>query len=143
MIERRDAMEFFRDAAADQFRIHTRNAWSPRAGSMVNRKMLTASMIDSRDFAAARRRADTSVLIPLGAKIAFTGGADFNDHARIWTALDRVHAKHPDMAVRPKAAARPTMRRRRGRDRRRARPYAASCRYRSAPNRQRPCPSKC
>lgn len=99
MIERRDAMEFFRDAAADQFRIHTRNAWSPRAGSMVNRKMLTASMIDSRDFAAARRRADSSVLIPLGAKIAFTGGTDFNDHARIWAALDRVHAKHPDMVL--------------------------------------------
>src|SRR3546814_3056902 len=31
MIERRDTMEFFRDAAADQFRIHIRKPWLPRS----------------------------------------------------------------------------------------------------------------
>ena len=30
---------------------------------------------------------------------AFTGGSDFNDHQRIWAALDKVHAKHPDMVL--------------------------------------------
>jgi hypothetical protein len=99
LIERRDCMELFRDQAAEQFERHTRNAWRPRSGSMVNRRMLTSSMIDSRDFLAARRRADTTVLYPPGSKIAFTGGMDFNDHHLVWDRLDKVHAKHPDMVL--------------------------------------------
>jgi hypothetical protein len=99
LIERRDCMELFRDQAAEQYERHTRNAWRPRSGSMVNRRMLTSAMIDSRDFVAARRKADTTVLYPAGPKIAFTGGADCNDHHLIWDKLDRVHAKHPDMVL--------------------------------------------
>lgn len=99
MIERRDAMEAFRDAFAEQFRHHCRKPWTTRSGSMVNRKTLTASMIDSRDFLAARKRAENEVLLPKGTLIAITGGADYQDHRRIWTALDRVHAKHPDMVL--------------------------------------------
>ena len=60
---------------------------------------MTASMIDSRDFIAAKRRAETQVLLPPGAKIAFTGGTDCNDHRAIWAALDRVHVKHADMVL--------------------------------------------
>jgi hypothetical protein len=99
LIERRDAMEAFRDAFADQFRTHCRKAWAARTGSVVNRKTLTASMIDSRDFIAARKRADNQVLIPVGTLIAITGGPDYQDHRRIWDALDRVLAKHPDMVL--------------------------------------------
>src|SRR3546814_9842796 len=32
MIERRDTMEFFRECAAEQFRLHLRKAWMPRTG---------------------------------------------------------------------------------------------------------------
>jgi hypothetical protein len=50
------------------------------------------------------------VLVPAGPKIAATGGLDFNDHHLIWDKLNRVHAKHPDMAllhgVSPKGAER-------------------------------------
>ena len=99
LIERRDSMEFFRDQAADQFERHTDSAWRPRSGSMVNHRTLTSAMIDSRDFLAAKRRAETEVLLPAGPKIAFTGGLDFNDHRLIWDKLDRVHAKHPDMVL--------------------------------------------
>jgi hypothetical protein len=99
LIERRDRMEFFRDQAADQFERHTGSAWRPRAGSMVNHRALTAAMIDSRDFLAAKRRAETEVLLPAGPKIAFTGGLDFNDHRAVWDRLDKVHAKHPDMVL--------------------------------------------
>ncbi|MDE2392040.1 MAG: DUF2493 domain-containing protein [Rhodospirillales bacterium] len=99
LIERRDAMEFFRDQAAEHFERHTGSAWRPRSGSMANRRTLTAAMIDSRDFIAARRRAETETLMPAGAKIAFTGGLEFNDHETIWRQLDRVHAKHPDMVL--------------------------------------------
>ncbi|MDE1883719.1 MAG: DUF2493 domain-containing protein [Rhodospirillales bacterium] len=99
LLERRDCLEFFRDQAAEQFERQMRTAWRPRAGSMVNRRALTASLIDSRDFIAAKRRADNEVMLPAGPKIAFTGGLEFNDHQLIWDKLDRVHAKHPDMVL--------------------------------------------
>jgi hypothetical protein len=82
LIERRSCMELFRDLAADQFERHTGSSWRPRSGSMANHRTLTAAMIDSRDFLAAKRRAETKVLLPHGPKIAFTGGLDFNDHSR-------------------------------------------------------------
>jgi hypothetical protein len=99
LIERRNAFEFFRDHTAELFESATGSAWRPLAGSMVNRRALTAAMIDSRDFIAARRRADAATLAPSGPRIAFTGDADCNDHRRIWDALDKVHAKHPDMVL--------------------------------------------
>ncbi len=99
LIERRNAMEAFRDHAGDHFERHTRTTWRPRTGSRVSHRGLTASMIDSRDFLAARRRADTELLVPPGPKIALTGGTAFNDHHLIWDRLDRVHAKHPDMVL--------------------------------------------
>ena len=40
---------------------------------------MTAAMIDSRDFIAARRRADAEMLLPKGPKIAFSGDADYAD----------------------------------------------------------------
>ena len=79
LIERRNAFEFFRDHAAERFESATGSAWRPRTGSMVNRRALTAAMIDSREFIAARRRADAEVLAPSGPRIAFTGGIDCND----------------------------------------------------------------
>ncbi|MDH7973928.1 DUF2493 domain-containing protein [Sphingomonas sp. AR_OL41] len=99
IIERRDTMELFRDVAVAQFRLHLRKPWTPRSGSVANRKALTASMIDSRDFIAARRQADREVLVPAGPKIALSAGSDFNDHKLIWEVLDRVRAKYPDMVL--------------------------------------------
>jgi hypothetical protein len=99
LIERRNAFEFARDHAAELFEVATGTVWRPRAGSMVNHRALTASMIDSREFLAARRRADAEVLAPAGPRIAFTGGTDCNDHIRIWDALDKIRAKHPDMVL--------------------------------------------
>ncbi len=56
-------------------------------------------MIDSRDFLNAKKLAETQVLLPPGPRIAFAGGADCNDHQRIWHTLDKVHAKHPGMVL--------------------------------------------
>ena len=98
LLERRDAFELMRDEASELYRMHTGSIWLPRHGSLVNRKALTAAMIDSRDFLAARKRAEREVLLPAGPKVAFTGG-DFQDVNAIWTALDRVHAKHPNMVL--------------------------------------------
>ena len=99
LIERRDSMELFRDLSAEAFEHHTGSAWRPRTGSMVNHRHLTSAMIDSRDFLAAKRRAEKEVLLPAGPKVAVTGGADFNDHRLIWAKLDQVHAKHSDMVL--------------------------------------------
>jgi len=99
LIERRDAMEFFREAAAEQFRVHVRKAWMPRTGSRTNHKVLTAAMIDSRDFLDARLRARATALLPAGARIALTGGNDFGDHRLVWDTLDRALRRHPDMVL--------------------------------------------
>jgi hypothetical protein len=99
LVERRNAFEFFRDHAAELFEIETGSAWRPRTGSMVNHRTLTSAMIDSREFIAARRRAESELHAPAGTRIAFTGGVDYNDHERIWAVLDKVHAKHPDMVL--------------------------------------------
>ena len=98
LIERRDAFELMRDQAAEHFERHAGSSWRPRAGSMVNHRHLTAAMIDSRDFLAAKRRAETEVLLPAGPKVAFSGG-DTIDHQLIWTKLNQIHAKHPDMVL--------------------------------------------
>ncbi len=99
LIERRDAFEHLRDCAAELYERHVGSAWKPAAGTRANRKALTAAVIDSREFIAAKTRAENEVLLPAGPKVAFTGGADCNDHRRIWDVLDRVHAKHPDMVL--------------------------------------------
>jgi hypothetical protein len=99
LTERRDCMELFRDHAARHFEVLTGAPWHPRTGSKVNHRALTAAVIDSRDFLAAKRRTEAEVLVPPGPKVAFTGGLDCNDHRAIWDRLDQVHAKHPDMVL--------------------------------------------
>lgn len=99
LLERRNSFEFMRDYAGDLFQAQTGSAWRPRSGSKVSHANMTATMIDSRDFLSARRRAETEVLIPAGTKIAFAGGMEFKDHERIWAKLDQAHAKHPDMVL--------------------------------------------
>jgi len=64
LIERRNAFEFARDYAAELFEVETGSAWRPRCGSMVNHRALTSSMIDSREFIAARRRAEGRATSP-------------------------------------------------------------------------------
>ena len=99
LVERRNAFEYARDRAADFFQVHTGSTWRPRSGSKVNRKALTSAIIDSRDYIAAKRRADTEVMLPPGPRVAFTGGADYQDVAQVWAVLDKVRAKHPAMVL--------------------------------------------
>jgi hypothetical protein len=99
LIERRNAFEFARDHAAELFEVETGSAWRPHCGSKANHRALTASVIDSWEFIAARRRADAEVLAPAGARVAFTGGSDCNDVDAIWAALDKVRAKHAHMVL--------------------------------------------
>src|SRR5260370_4190578 len=97
LIERRNAFEFARDHAALLFETETGSVWRPRAGSMVNHRALTASVIDSREFLAARRRADTELLAPAGSRIALTGGTACNDHTPIWAPPAHIPTHHPPL----------------------------------------------
>lgn len=60
---------------------------------------LTAAMIDSREFLAAKRRSETEPVLPTGTRIAFTSGHAYHDHNRIWALLDKVLAKYPHMVL--------------------------------------------
>ncbi|MCG2631788.1 DUF2493 domain-containing protein [Bradyrhizobium sp. WYCCWR 13023] len=99
MIERRNCLELFRELSIEQFEVHTGALWRPRSGSLIDHRAVTASVIDSREFLAARRRTEAEILVPIGPKIALTGGLDFDDHPLIWDRLDKVYAKHPDMVL--------------------------------------------
>ena len=99
LLESRNTFEHMRDTAGERYEAETGSAWRPRAGSLVNHRHLTATMIESRDFLAARRKAETEPLMPTGPKIAFSGGADYADTKRIWAVLDKVLAKHPEMVL--------------------------------------------
>jgi hypothetical protein len=101
-----DAYAALRDQAAALFYVRTGSAWRPHAGSMVSKRPLTAAIIDSRDYLAAKRRAEIEPLVPKGVRIAVTGGVGFNDHRLIWDALDKVKAKHADMVLLHGGAAR-------------------------------------
>src|SRR3546814_14154193 len=74
MIERRDTMEFFRECAAEQSRLHLRKAWMPRTGSRAQHKTLTAPMSDSRDFLDTRLRENAAAWIHEGTSDACIGG---------------------------------------------------------------------
>ena len=56
-------------------------------------------MIDSRDFLNAKKLAETQVLLPPGPRIAFAGGADCNDHQRIWDDARQGPCEAPDMVL--------------------------------------------
>lgn len=91
-------MELFRETAADFFLKATVMHWSPRSGSRGTHRHLTTLMIDSRDFIAAKKLAETERLMPPGPKVAFSGG-DTMDRRLIWDRLDKFHAKHPSMML--------------------------------------------
>ena len=99
LIERRDAFEAMRDLAAAHYEAKIGSAWRPYSGSLTNKRTLTAAIVDSRDFIAARKQAAHEVLIPKGVRIAFSGGVDYNDIGAINAALDRVHRRFPELVL--------------------------------------------
>jgi hypothetical protein len=91
-------LESFIKGVADRL---DRRALAPAPGSKVNHRALTAAVIDGRDFVAAKRRADTEVLVPPGLRSSSPAVLDFNDHRTIWDRLDQVHTKHLRIAILP------------------------------------------
>ena len=99
LIERRNAFEFVRDHAAELYEAATGSAWRPHTGSMVNHRALTAAVIDSREFLAARRRADAKCS-PLPAPASPSPAAPTATITPAsGTTLDKIRTKHPDMVL--------------------------------------------
>lgn len=99
IMERRNVFELMRDTAAEHYEALTGSSWRPRSGSMVNRKKQTAAMIDSRDYLSAKKIQETTVMIPPGTRIAFTGGTKYQNTDKIWAVLDKALARYPDMVL--------------------------------------------
>ena len=98
LIERREAFERIRDLAAERYEAETGSAWRPRAGSLVNHKHLTAAMIDSRDFIAARPKADRASAPERPEDRLFRRSRLRRRQADLGRARQGV-AKHPDMVL--------------------------------------------
>lgn len=103
---KRDSLEQLRDLASEEFEKLTGSAWRPRTRSKVNHRNMTQAMIDSRDFRNAKRYAETHVLLPKGPVVVFSGGVDYNNVDKIWSVLDKIQAKHPDMVLAHSAKSR-------------------------------------
>lgn len=76
LVERQDAFELMRDQAGEHYERHAGKPWLPRNGSKVNHRNLTSAMIDSRDFLAARKRAEQEVLLPRGRRSPSPAGSN-------------------------------------------------------------------
>lgn len=96
---RHEVLESLRDLASDHFARATHDVWRPKAGSLTSHRHLTSALIDSRDYIAARQASRLKLLAPTGTLVAFSGGTDFQDVNAIWTVLDKLLAKHPDLVL--------------------------------------------
>lgn len=97
--EKRTAFEQMRDTAGERYADYTGSPWRPRTGSLVNHRNMTAAMVDGRAYLNAKRRSETEVLLPEGPRVVFVGGANCNDHHKIWSKLDLALAKVPGMVL--------------------------------------------
>jgi hypothetical protein len=98
-LARRDTIEDLRDALANEYQSLNGTHWRPLTTSMVNHRKRTGSLVQSRDFLAAKRYAETNVMIPPGDLVLFSGGQDCNDIDGIFKDLDQVFARRPQMVL--------------------------------------------
>ena len=96
--EARDALECMRDHAAKIYMAETGRPFSPTRGSKVSSKS-TASLIESRDFLAARAANRREQYAPSGAVVLFSGGQQWGETKDIEETLDYVKARVPSMVL--------------------------------------------
>lgn len=98
LMDAREAMESMRDYAADVYRVETGRPWETTRGSKTS-STLTASVIDARDFRAARAAKYRDAHAPEGPIVIFSGGQNWEDERPIWKALDETFARIPNMIL--------------------------------------------
>lgn len=94
----REALECMRDHAGEVYRVETGRPFSATRGSRVSSK-LTASMIDGRDYLAARAAKRREEHNPTGPVVAFSGGAVWHDHETLYDRLDQIQRRIPNMVL--------------------------------------------
>jgi hypothetical protein len=94
----REAMECMRDHAAEVYRVETGRPFSPTRGSKVS-SATAASVIEARDYLAGRARIRREQYAPEGPVVAFSGGQQWHDHELLWSRLDQIKARIPEMIL--------------------------------------------
>jgi hypothetical protein len=97
-MEQRAAIECMRDYAAECYRSETGRPWSSARGTRVS-SATNASQIAAADFLKARATALREQRAPSGPLVVFSGGQEWHDHEQIWTRLDQIKARVPDMTL--------------------------------------------
>ncbi|WP_157217997.1 DUF2493 domain-containing protein [Flavisphingomonas formosensis] len=96
--EAQEAVACMRDHAAQMFHAETGRPWSAPRATLTSSKR-TASVIAAHDFLAARRQRRIEAKAPTGPVVIFSGGQEWEDHARIWALLDQAKARIPAMVL--------------------------------------------
>ena len=96
---KREIFERFRDHAASIYQDDTTKAWAPMKGSHVSQTSDIPARIDSREFLRARQNHQDLPDIPKGTVVAVTGSTKWSDHHAIYSRLDAVKAKYPDVVI--------------------------------------------
>ena len=97
---RAEGLETLRDVMAEFIYGRYNHRWHPPRGNHVSdRRPISAAVVEARDFVKARDNQKRDALTPEGTLIGFAGGKDFNDHTVIWSVLDRIRTRHPDIVL--------------------------------------------
>lgn len=92
------AFEQLRDAAIARYEECFKKAWTPSTGSVAGR-VLTAAIIDARDFERARKARTAQAFDPGGIPIIAFGDFGYTDYERVNRVMDSVFSFYPGMTL--------------------------------------------
>jgi hypothetical protein len=98
MADCREALETFREGAAEAFAIATGEPWLPRSGNRTGHGV-TAAQMDARAMLKAARDKRDADLNPDGPRYVVAGHKDWTDVATVFAKLDALHSRKPDMVL--------------------------------------------
>jgi hypothetical protein len=98
MAEHREALSTFREAAADAYATATGEPWLPRSGNRTGHGV-TAAQIDARAMLRAARDKRAADLNPEGPRYVVTGHKDWTDVDTVFSRLDALRGRKPDMVL--------------------------------------------
>jgi hypothetical protein len=98
MADCREALETFREGAAEAFATATGEPWLPRSGNRTGHGV-TAAQMDARAMLKAARDKRDADLNPDGPRYVVAGHKDWTDVGTVFAKLDALHSRKPDMVL--------------------------------------------
>jgi hypothetical protein len=98
MAECREALVTFREGAAEAFATATGEPWLPRSGNRTGHGV-TAAQMDARAMLKAQRDKRAADLNPQGPRYIVAGHKDWTDVDAIFSRLDALRDRKPDMVL--------------------------------------------